>query len=53
MIKLINPLTGTDTWVHESRLEEYKARGFKLYAAPEPPKPKRSTRKKPDPKAEK
>lgn len=51
MIKLINPLTGGDTWVHESRLDEYLAKGFKLPAAPEPPKPKRSTRKKTDPKA--
>ncbi len=52
MIKLINPLTGSDTWVHESRVDEYLARGFRKAPAPEP-KPRRSTRKKPEPKAEK
>lgn len=38
MIKLINSLTGSDMWVHESRLEEYLAAGHKL-AAPPPAKP--------------
>lgn len=52
MIKLINPLTGGDTWVHESRLDEYLAKGFKTAPAPAP-KPKRSTRKKTEPKADK
>ena len=45
MIRLVNPLNGGDTWVHESRLEEYLAKGFKLPAAPEPPKPEKPARK--------
>lgn len=36
MVKLINPAGGV-TWVHESRVEEYKARGFRQ-AAPQPNK---------------
>ena len=36
MVKLINALTGTVMYVHESRLEEYLAKGHKL---PEPPPP--------------
>jgi len=51
MIRLVNPLNGGDTWVHESRLEEYLTRGYKLPPAPEPPKPKPVTRKKAEPKA--
>ena len=41
MLKLINP-RGGETWVHESRLDEYLARGFKFAAPPmpAPPKPK-------------
>ena len=34
MIKLINPLTGSDTWVHESRVDEYKEAGFVLASPP-------------------
>lgn len=34
MLKMVNPCGGF-TWVHESRLDEYEARGFKL--APPPP----------------
>ena len=53
MIKLINP-GGGETWVHESRLDEYLARGFRFAAPPmpEPPKnvpesgTKKTTRKK-------
>ena len=42
MVKLINALTGTVMYVHESRLEEYLARGHKLAPAPPPPpRPKR------------
>jgi len=39
MIKLINT-RGGETWVHESRLDEYLARGFKIAAPPMPAPPK-------------
>ena len=41
MLKLINT-HGGETWVHESRLDEYLARGFALAAPPmpDPPEPK-------------
>ena len=52
MIRLINALTGTDMWVHESRLDEYLARGHKLAPAPEPPKPAKKPRSRPKAKAE-
>ena len=40
MIRLINRDTGGDTWVHESRLEEYLALGHRLPEQPEAPAPK-------------
>ena len=56
MIRLINGLTGSDMWVHETRLEEYLAAGHKLPAAPpaevptepakKPPARKKTTAKK-------
>lgn len=49
MIKLINQTTGTEMWVHESRLEEYLARGHKMAPLPSPPpkaSAKKTTRKK-------
>lgn len=46
MVKLINAQTGTVMYVHESRLEEYLARGHKLAPAPPPPpRPKRTRAK--------
>lgn len=49
MIKMINRTTGTEMWVHETRLDEYLEAGHKLAPAPEPPKTVRRTRKqKPD-----
>ena len=45
MIKLINCLTGSAMWVHESRLDEYLAAGHKLAAAPKPA-PKKPQAKK-------
>ena len=46
MVKLINAQTGTVMYVHESRLEEYLARGHKLAPAPPPPpRPKRTRTK--------
>ena len=42
MLKLINPNSGGETWVHESRLDEYLALGFRfaMPPMPAPPKPK-------------
>lgn len=34
MIKFINKTTGTEMWVDESRVEEYKAAGHKPAAEP-------------------
>ena len=40
MVKMINAQTGTVMYVHESRLEEYLARGHRLAPAPPPPPPR-------------
>ena len=43
MVKMVNALTGSAMWVHETRVEEYLARGHKLAPAPPPPpRPKRT-----------
>lgn len=34
MVKFINKLTGGEMWVHETRVEEYKAAGHTPAAAP-------------------
>ena len=34
MIRMINALTGSVMWVHESRLEEYQSAGHKLALPP-------------------
>lgn len=34
MVKLINAVTGTEMWVSEDRVEEYKAAGHKPAAEP-------------------
>lgn len=44
MVKLINAVTGSEMWVHESRVAEYLAAGHKL--APPPPPPPRKPRSK-------
>jgi len=44
MVKLINP-NGGETWVHETRIPEYQARGYSL-APPPPPPPKKKTKPK-------
>ena len=48
MVKTINPAGGI-TWVHESRIDEYIARGHKLAAPPPappvPPVKKKTTKK--------
>lgn len=46
MIKLVNKLTGGDTWVHESRLDEYLEAGYKLASSPSK-SPKDEGEKKP------
>ena len=57
MVKLVNRLTGSEMWVHESRLEEYLAAGHKLAAPPKPEHPLVKTETQPKaverPKAEK
>lgn len=45
MVKFINRLTGSVMWVHESRVDEYKAAGHKLAAEPTE-KPAKKTKKK-------
>ena len=47
MLKLINT-RGGETWVHESRLDEYLARGFKFAAPPMPAPPKPKAASNPD-----
>ena len=53
MVKLINALTGSEMWVHETRLDEYLAAGHKPAAEPAgvsesntPAKPKPKTKAK-------
>lgn len=43
MVKLIAP-NGGETWVHETRIDEYLARGYNL-APPPPPPPKKKPKK--------
>ena len=46
MVKMIHALTGTEMWVHETRVEQYLERGHKLAPPPPPPpRPKRTTKK--------
>lgn len=46
MVKFINRLTGTEMWVADDRVEEYKAAGHKL-AAENVEKPKKESVRKP------
>ena len=39
MVKMIHRDTGTEMWVHETRVKAYLACGHKLAPDPEPPKP--------------
>lgn len=41
MVKFINAVTGTIMWVHESRVDEYKAAGHKPAAEPKKKKTKK------------
>ena len=50
MIEFINRFTGTQMWVTDERMEEYKAAGHKLAASPSiatmpTDEPKKATRK--------
>lgn len=47
MVKMINARLGTDMWVAEDRVEEYKAAGHKLAASDTEPaeKPKKAAKK--------
>lgn len=50
MVEFINRFTGTEMWVTDERVEEYKAAGHKLAASPSiatmpTEKPKKATRK--------
>lgn len=46
MVKFINKLTGSEMWVADDRVEEYKAAGHKL-AAENAEKPKKTPASKP------
>lgn len=39
MIRMVNALTGSVMWVHETRLEEYLTAGHTLAVPPAPPEP--------------
>ncbi len=46
MIKMIDRNTGVTMWVHESRVDEYKAQGHKLSTVDQPVKaPKKAAKK--------
>lgn len=50
MVEFINRFTGTEMWVTDERVEEYKAAGHKLAASPSiatmpTEEPKKATRK--------
>lgn len=50
MVKFINKLTGSEMWVAEDRVEEYKAAGHKLAADPVPTKEEPKEEAKAEPK---
>lgn len=45
MVKFINRITGGVMWVHETRVEEYKAAGHKPAADPPKRQPKKPVKK--------
>jgi len=45
MVRFVNKLTGGEMWVHESRVEEYKAAGHTPAAAPVEKKPAKKPKK--------
>lgn len=53
MIEMLNPFTGTNFWVADDRVDEYKAAGFPLAAELEKPKVEvKKVEKVPEPKEE-
>ena len=46
MVEMINALTGSRMWVHESRVEEYLGAGHRLAPSPEPRRPSGGEQKK-------
>lgn len=46
MIKFINAITGSEMWVADDRIEEYKAAGHKLAVTPKTEKPAEKPKKK-------
>lgn len=46
MVRFINSVTGTEMWVHETRIEEYKAAGHRLAADLQKKTTPKKTRKK-------
>ena len=47
MVRFVNRLTGGIMWVHESRVEEYKAAGHRPAAEPVKAKPEEKPAEKP------
>ena len=47
MIRMINAITGSTMWVHESRLDEYLGAGHKLASAPKKPAPAEPVKRPP------
>ena len=47
MIRMINAITGSTMWVHESRIDEYTAAGHKLAAPPAKPAPAEPVKRPP------
>lgn len=50
MIRMVNALTGSVMWVHETRLEEYLAAGHTLAVPPTPPEPAEPVKRPPEAK---
>lgn len=53
MIRMINALTGSVMWVHESRLDEYLGSGHKLAVPPLKEQPKEPVKRPPAKKKKK
>jgi hypothetical protein len=47
MIRMINKVTGSTMWVHESRLDEYLEAGHRLASPPAVPSPAEPVKRPP------
>ena len=47
MIRMLNKVTGSTMWVHESRLEEYLEAGHRLASFPDKPEPAEPVKRPP------